>query len=96
MRSFLTLKELREPNPLCVQAFTFGVGHEFRDCIIFIEAHSEGECRNQMVERFGVKWSIQYPVEHAIEMVQKYNLQVLTMFPRDMLKLIAELEDNER
>ena len=59
--------------------FTFGFGHEdaelgpLRSCFVRIRG-TFNEAREQMVQRFGRNWSMQYKSEEAAG-VQKYGLR---------------------
>ena len=54
--------------------FTFGYGQPHENCYHIIQAATENDARDIMLERFGNKWSMCYKT--AIEAgVEQYNLQ---------------------
>jgi hypothetical protein len=63
-------------NILVKQVFTFGFGqaHENHYCVIY--GKDKQECREIMVARFGLKWSMQYDSE-ADAGVKEFNLKKL-------------------
>ena len=58
------------------QIFTFGFGQPFEGYYHVIEAETKDDCRKQMFEKFGNKWSIQYDSEEKAG-VKKWGLKEL-------------------
>ena len=57
--------------------FTFGCGQEHANCYIIIEAETSEEARQEMVNRYGRKWSRQYKTAEAAG-VKEFNLKLIS------------------
>lgn len=47
--------------------FTFGFGQEHAGCFVKISAKSYLDAREEMVRRYGIKWSFQYTEDEWID-----------------------------
>jgi hypothetical protein len=60
-------ERLPKPEPLFDWYFTFGFGQVHQNCFHHIRASTRSEARQQMVDKFGAKWSMQYASEQWID-----------------------------